>query len=265
VTTQYTLAGSSGQGYQPASFVANAVARVTPPGAITSFVATPSTILQGESSTLSWGGNALGWYVQPGSGTKISVGPARTLVVRPSQTTVYSLTGDGVAATIGPQTATVTVTPRAGTTLTYTQPTGSATLVLLADTCPSPCSSLTLRLKAGASGASLRGVAIDLPLDSSKVSVSSFSTALSAGTAVLGSGPLQDTLVLGAAMGGTGSGPAADVPFAADAEVANVVLALQSQGGQGPVFDGAAQFKAYIQSASGRTPGGVAVGKLEVQ
>ena len=80
-----------------------------------------------------------------------------------------------------------------------------------------------------------------------------------------GNGPLRDTLVLGAARAGTGSGPAADLAFVAGDEVAHFVLALQTQGGQGPVFDGATAFKAFIQSASGRTPGGIAVGRLEAQ
>jgi len=31
------------------------------------------------------------------------------------------------------------------------------------------------------------------------------------------------------------------------------------------VFDGGSAFKSYIQSASGRTPGGIAVGKLEAK
>jgi hypothetical protein len=42
-------------------------------------------------------------------------------------------------------------------------------------------------------------------------------------------------------------------------------VALQSAGGQGVVFDGAQAFRSFIQSASGRTPGGIAVGKLEAK
>lgn len=266
-TTEYTLAGSSGPGFQPASFVVNTVARVTPPVAITSFAANPSTILQGQTSTLSWDGNALGWFVQPGTGTKISVGPAKSLVVRPSQTTVYSLTGEGAGGVVGPQPVTVTVTPRPGTKFVYIEPTVTTeALEFTADNaCTTGCATLTLHIRA-TGATSLRGIAVDLPADSSKISVASFATALDKGAAVLGTGPLKDTLVLGAAQAGTGSGPAPDVSFSAGAEIANLVLALpQPDGGQGLVFDGASQFKAYIQTASARTAGGVAIGKLEVQ
>jgi hypothetical protein len=163
---------------------------------------------------------------------------------------------------------TVTVTPRAGTTLVYTPPVVSGQkLKLIADACATPpCTSLTMRLVAAAA-TSLRGVAIDLPLDSTKVSLdpAAFASTLDAGKAVLGAGPLRDTLVLGAGRKSSGSGPAPDLALAADQEVAHFVLALQAQGGQGPVFDGSTAFKAFIQSASGRTPGGIAVGKLEAQ
>ncbi|MFN2548206.1 MAG: hypothetical protein ABR567_12285 [Myxococcales bacterium] len=264
VTTEYTLEASSGQGFQPGILIVHTVARVTDPVAITSFTATPSTILQGQAATLSWDGNALGWFVQPANGTTINLGPAKSLVVRPSATTAYALTGNGAGGSVGPQSVTVTVTPRPGTTLSYTPAAASGALVLVADTCAAPCTSLTMRLKAGPSGASLRGVAIDLPVDSSKISVGSFATALDAGKAILGSGPLKDTLVFGAARSGSGSGPAGDLTFPADAEVASFVIALQAQGGQGPVF-GTSQFKAYVQSASGLAPGGIAVGSLEVK
>ena len=269
VTTTYTLEASSGPGFQPATIIGHAVARVTQPVAIASFVATPSTILQGQSSTLSWDGNALGWFVTPGGAASITLGPAKSLVVRPSATTAYALTATGLGGTAGPRSVTVTVTPRAGTRLVYTEPAVAAEpLKLTAAACAAPCTALTLRLVA-TGATSLRGVAIDLPIDSTKVSLdaASFASALdaAAGKAVLGNGPLRDTLVLGAARAGTGSGPAADLAFVAGDEVAHFVLALQTQGGQGPVFDGATAFKAFIQSASGRTPGGIAVGRLEAQ
>ena len=76
---------------------------------------------------------------------------------------------------------------------------------------------------------------------------------------------IRDTLVLGTALKGTSGAPAADKPLATGEELSHFVLALQSAGGQGVIFDGSSAFKSYIQSASGRTPGGIAVGKLEAK
>jgi hypothetical protein len=201
------------------------------------------------------------------AGATSNLGGAKLLVVRPAATTTYALTGNGPGGVAGPQELTVTVTPRAGTGLVYTPPpAGSERLRLVADACPAPCKTITLRLVAAAPVA-LRGVAIDLPLDPSKVSLDplTFSSALDAGKAVLGSGPLMGELVLGAAKKGTGTAPAADTSLLGGAELAHFSVALQSLGGQGVVFDGAQAFKSFIQSASGRTPGGIAVGKLEAK
>lgn len=263
-TTTYTLVATSLQGLNPGT--ARAVARVVSLPAITSFTASSAAILQGEPVTLSWTGTALGWSISA-NGAVTNLGAAASLVVRPSSTTTYTLTGSGPGGTAGPQTLTITVTPRPGTTLSYTPPgaVGQA-FTLLADPCAVPCTALTLRLVA-ALPASLRGVAIDLPLDPTKVSLNpaTFASALDAGAAVLGSGRLQNMLVLGAARKGAGGTPAPDLALAAGAELAHFVLALQSSGGQGIVFDGSSAFESFIQSASGRTPGGIAVGRLEAK
>jgi hypothetical protein len=265
VTTTYTLIATSGRSFTPAEVQATAVARVVEPTAIASFTATPPAILQGDAVTLRWDGSALSWSIAAGA-TTTNLGVARLLVVRPAATTTYSLTGNGPGG-VAAQQLTVTVTPRAGTKLVYTPPpSGSERLRLVAVACPAPCTTITLRLLAAAP-VGLRGVAIDLPLDASKVSLDplTFSSALDAGKAVLGSGPLAGQLVLGAVKKGTGTAPAADSSLLAGVELAHFSVALQSAGGQGVVFDGAQAFTSFIQSASGRTPGGIAVGKLEAK
>ncbi len=85
---------------------------------------------------------------------------------------------------------------------------------------------------------------------------------------MLGTGPLRGQLVIGAALKGSGTAFAADMnlaPNTASAEVLHFSVALQALGGQGIVFDGATAFASFIQSASGRTPGGIAVGRLEAK
>ncbi len=279
-TTTYTIYATSSVGFVPAQVSARAVARVVEPAAITSFTATPAALLQGEAATLRWDGTALGWSVAAtngaatnGSATNLGIG--RSLLVRPAATTTYSLTGVGPGGAAGPQLVMVTVTPRVATTLAYTPPMpGGETLRLRADDCAAPCAVLTLRLVA-ATAVGLRGVSVNLPLDSLKLSLdaASFQTGLDTGKAVLGTGPLRDRLVLGAALKGSGAAPAADRALAAGDELLHFAVALQPQGGQGVVFDGAAAFAsgcercgaAFIQTASGRTPGGIAVGKLEAK
>ena len=260
-TTVYTLSATSSIGYMPPVTVVTAAARVVQPVSIASFSAAPSTIAQGDPATLSWDGTAQSWAIG-----QADLGPAKSMTVRPSQTTTYTLTAKGATGDTETRTATVTVTPRAGTGLAYAAPAASTGLVLLADACAAPCTSLTLRLKA-AGAVSLRGVALDLPLDSTKVSLdpATFRSAFDTGASVVGNGPLHDTLVLGAARNGAGGVPAADLAFSPGDEVAHFVLALQPQGGQGPVFDGSLAFRAFIQSASGRAAGGVAVGRLDAQ
>lgn len=264
LTTSYVLAAASVPPFN--AVVGHAVARVVEAAAITSFTASPTSILQGEAVTLSWEGTALSWTIDVG-GVDSRLGTAKSLVVRPPETTTYTLTGAGPGGTSAPQPLTVSVTPRAGTTLDYTPPAAApGMLKVVADACASPCIALTLRLLAAAP-VSLRGVAVDLPFDSTKASVNpaGFGSALDAGAAVLGSGLLADTLVLGAAKKGTGTAPAADTALATGAEVAHFTLVLRPAGGQGVIFDGASVFKAFVQSASGRTAGGIAVGKLEAK
>ena len=267
-TTVYTLTAFNKEGRVPASVTAPIVARVFTPPSVSSFLATPAAILQGESSTLSWSGNAVRYSVSDGT-TTFDPGPRRSLVVRPAATTTY--TGGALAT---PPIATVTVTPRAGTTLSYAPPTAGA-LQLVADPCSAPCSAVTLKIKATAA-IQLRGVALDLPLDPTKVGFnpSTFSTPISGALskAALGSGSLRDTLVLGLALKGSGAAAASDLTLNPGDELARFTLTLSPAAGAGVVFDGAAlaaqpasAFKAVLQRASGRVANAIAVGKLEAQ
>jgi hypothetical protein len=279
-TATYTLSATSLTGVYPASVTARAVARVVPAASISFFTATPVPpappvlpLQQGDAAQLSWDGTALGWAVTA-SGITTNLGVKKSLVVRPSTTTTYSLTGTGPGGAAGPQQLTVSVKARAGTTLVYTPPTVTTEkLQLVADPCsPTACTAMTLRLMAAAAPVALRGVVIDLPLDSTKISLdpatfaAPFVTDASpAAKAALGTGPLKNTLVLGAALKGSGTAPATDRSLAAAAEVLHFSVALQQSGGQGIVFDGATAFVSFIQSFSGRTPGGIAVGRLEAK
>src|SRR5258708_15020802 len=114
----------------------------------------------------------------------------------------------------------------------------------------SPCTHIPLQL-VPAGTAPVRGVALNVPLDSSKVSMSGFAANSSlfapdspvAAKAVLGSGPLKDTLVIGAAKKGGCTSPvtcaaAADFTVMGTTELAHVVLTLVPAGGKGIVFDG---------------------------
>jgi hypothetical protein len=266
-TTIYTLTAYNKDGRQPASVTAKIAARVGVPPSVNNFAVDKPSIVQGDSATLSWQGNAVSYSVSDGT-TTFNVGPRRSLVVRPAGTSTYTLkaVGPGGTSTAGPVTVTVTSNP--ATALVYTAP-AAAPLQLVADTCSAnPCTDLTLHLRAG-SAVQLRGLALNIPLDTTKVSLTGFVTSLSpASKGTIGSGLLQGTLVIGVALEGTGAAPAQDVTLNPGDEVGNFTLRLLPAGGVGNVFNGASPpvgYKALIQSAAGRTAGAVAVGKLDAQ
>jgi hypothetical protein len=269
-TTIYTLTASNRPGRIPATMTAKMTARVAQPPSVSSFTANPASITQGDPSTLSWTGNATTYSVTDGT-TTFNVGARRDLVVRPSATTTYTLHAVGPGGSlVSPPQAIVTVAPHLATSLVYTAP-AAGDLRLVAD-CGSPCTEVTLRITAAAN-VQLRGMALDLPLDVTKVRFdpASFvsSVAGAESKAKLGSSALQDTLVIGIALKGTGSAPAQDVTFNTGQDLASFKLTLLSAGGRGTVFNGASTagtaYKASIQSASGRTANAIAVGKLEAQ
>jgi hypothetical protein len=273
-TTVYTLTAYNKPGRTPATLTARITARVATSPSVGAFTATPASIVQGDPSTLTWTGNATSYSVDDGT-SSVALGPRRSLVVRPSATTTYTLRAEGPGGKLSnPPTVTVTVEPHPGSTLSYTGPSGGA-LQLVADPCPAPCASMTLRIRATAA-VQLRGAALDLPLDATKVGFDpgSFTSALpgAVGRAAMGSGPLRDALVLGIALAGNGSAPAPDVTVDAGGDLAQFSLTLLPAGCRGTVFDGFAlaaspglPYKASVQRASGRTVNAIAIGKLEAQ
>ena len=106
VTTTYTLTATNAAG----SVTATATVTVNPapqPPIISSFIATPSTLTVGQSSTLSWivtGATSLS--IDNGVGTVTGT----SKVVSPTVTTTYTLTATNAAGSVT-ATATVTVNP----------------------------------------------------------------------------------------------------------------------------------------------------------
>jgi hypothetical protein len=272
-TTIYTLTAYNKDGRQPASVTAKMVARVGTPPSVSNFAVDKPSIVQGDSATLSWQGNAVNYSVSDGTST-FNVGPRRSLVVRPATNTTYTLhaVGPGGTSTAGPVTVAVQAHP--ATSLTYGTP-AAAPLQLVADPCTSPpCTAVTFRIKPTAT-VQLRGLALNLPFDTTKVSFGGFDVGpalANANTkvAAMGSGLLQGVLVIGIAFNGTGAAVAQDATLdasnpAAD-EAAHFTLTLLSAGGAGTVFDGSAPgagYKAVIQNAAGRTYNAIAVSKLD--
>jgi hypothetical protein len=207
--------------------------------------------------------------------TTFNVGPRRSLVVRPQTSTTYTLNATGPGGVLAlPPSILVSVNAQPATTsLVYTGP-GAAPLQLVFNDCNSPCTAVTLKIVA-TSAVQLRGIALDLPLDTTKVSFDAASFSLgpalpgAVSKAALGSGALQDTLALGIALKGTGTAPAQDVTVSAGAELARFTLGLLPAGGPGMVFNGAtpaaSPYKAILQSASGRVANAIAVGRLDAQ
>jgi len=274
LTTVYTLTANNKPGLSPASVTAKITARVASPPSVTGFTANPNPVTQGQPTTLSWIGNASSYSVTDGT-TTFNVGPRRSVVVRPQADTTYTLnaTGPGGVPPIPPRILVKVNSQPTTTALVYTAP-GGGPLQLVFHGCNSPCTALTLKIVA-TSAVQLRGIALDLPLDTTKVSFDAASFGLGPALpgavpkAALGSGPLQDTLALGIALKGTGTAPAQDVTVAAGAELARFTLVLVPTGGPGTVFSGAtpaaSPYKAMIQSASGRAANAIAVGKLDAQ
>ncbi len=110
-TTTYTLTATNATG----SVTATATVTVNPapqPPTISSFIATPSTIIVGQSSTLSWAvSGATSLSIDNGVG---DVTGTTSKIVSPTGTTTYTLTATNTAGSVT-STATVTVTPLSST------------------------------------------------------------------------------------------------------------------------------------------------------
>jgi len=101
LTTTYTLTATGPGG----TITANVTVTVNTPPAITSFTASPTSIIAGASSTLSWSTtNATSVTISNGVGTQPVSG---SVSVTPTSTTTYTLTATGPG---GSTTATATVT-----------------------------------------------------------------------------------------------------------------------------------------------------------
>jgi hypothetical protein len=270
-TTSYTLTAFNQPGHTPESVTSTITARVVLPPSVGTFSAAPTSIEQGDAALLSWTGTAASWSVSDDRGGVFNLGPRRSLLVRPAADTTYTLHGAGPGGPLSSQPAVkVSVTPHPASRLSYQPPSGGA-LQLLADACADPCAGITLRVRA-ASDVPLRGFALNLPLDLTKVSFdpATFVSSLAGAPAraALGKGPLAGTLVMAAALEGIGTAAATDVTLPAGAELLRFNLSLISAGGRGSVFSGAAPvanpvYKALIQSASGRSANLLAVGSLD--
>src|SRR5207253_703344 len=260
-TTVYTLTAYNKTDKSPPSLTAKITARVARPPSVSNFVASPPAITQGASTRLSWSGDAVNYSVSDGT-TTFNVGPRRSLVVRPAATTAYTLQAVGPGGTVTTPPLTVTVDPHPATALTYSNP-ASGALQLVADC--SPCAPVTLRIKATAT-VQLRGVALNLPLDSTKVTFDGFAAgpALTGGVskATMGRGPLQDVLVIGIALEGTGTAAAQDVTLNSGDELAHFTLGLVSAGveeGIGTVDTRHEQAAAHAADATARLTRGIGV------
>lgn len=279
-TTTYTLIVTGAAG-TTAPAPAIGTVRVGAAPTLT-FNADKLDISQGEHATLTWSGTARSYSVSDGT-TTTALGPLLSLVVHPALATTYTLTGTSAAATAtATRTLTINVTQRLGVALVYTDPvTPTGQVALMKDAASTP-TKLVLKLVT-LQMVIASALALNLPLDSSKVSIDTTAgnagpgltvnaAALNPGSppaakAVLGNGPLQDVLVIGVAQR-----PAlGDKTIPSGIELARITLDLVAAGGKGIVFDGTAlpaNYRALIRGST-TTPDGAsstfAIGKLEVQ
>ncbi|MDE2312094.1 MAG: hypothetical protein KGJ93_03350 [Patescibacteria group bacterium] len=104
-TTTYTLSATNSQGTVTSQATVTVVPQSTAPPTVSSFIASPSSITSGQSSTLSWS-------VSSGATVSIDNGVGNvsgsSVMVTPSQTTTYTLTAANAGGSITAQT-TVTV------------------------------------------------------------------------------------------------------------------------------------------------------------
>ncbi|GEM_PF-836282 len=111
-TTTYTLTAMnvSGTATKPVTITVNPLPPVAP--VISTFTATPATIISGQSSTLSWvlsGGAATTLSIDNSVGSVLG---ASSKTVSPTSTTTYTLTATNVTGTVT-KSVTITVNPKA--------------------------------------------------------------------------------------------------------------------------------------------------------
>jgi hypothetical protein len=238
----------------------------TPKPSIGSFTATPATVLQGGSATLSWtvtGATSLGIDNGVGgvSGTSVSVSPTATAT--------YTLTATNSA---GSTTAFATVNVLR---LQYSAPAAGGAVRLVQNAAFTGTHAV-LDLVVGATPLTAFGVALNLPVATSRATLNGLDVSASAlvptsasetaAKAVLPSaGPLAGVFVLGVAH--HKSGPTdLDQTLAAGALLARFSFDLSASATAGTVFDGS-HFSGLLLSAA-LTPvaatSGFALGTLAV-
>jgi len=259
------------------------------------------TISQGNAVTLTWSG-ARSYVLDDQSGTPIALGPLTSYTARPSKTTFYTLTAtNGAASTMKSLTVTVIGVP--GTQLKYSDPVVPVgAVVQLRQSAASTTTVLVLELVTTQAVSAASAVALDLPLDSSKVALATApgnagpgfqvdpnNDALDPGLtgggviaakAVIGtSGPLADTLALGIAQKPSGPGRVANIDkqLASGVVLARLTLTLAPGAGVGQVFDGSTSdgkvfnnraARALLRAGNATAPGATsafAIGTLVVQ
>ena len=236
---------------------AQAVVRVVSPPTISSFSASPTSILQGSTALLSWTGNGLGYSLNDGA-VDTNVGAQTHAKVSPAATTTYTLTARGPAGASVTRTQMVTVTPAGGTrTLSYADPVSlpaGAALALRQDASSTPGKVVLNVVTTQAVQAN--ALAFSLALDGSKVALDALSgsdlspgftvnsAALNPGTAPSAAkaslrtgGPLANVLTLGIAQKPAGSGAApGDASIASGTILCTVRLVPAANAGPGLVF-----------------------------
>ncbi|TMA26070.1 MAG: hypothetical protein E6J78_15170 [Deltaproteobacteria bacterium] len=265
-TTTYTLTASNSFG----SSTAAATVTVNPlVPVISSFTASPGTIMAGQSSTLSWSvSNATSLSISQGVGTVAGTSKS----VSPDQTTAYILSATGEGTTV---TATATVHVLR---LQYSDPApgGAARLVRNA---ASTSTRAVLDLIVGSSPQSAFGLALDLAVDTGRATFDAATGFDIAGSAlapnangeiaakaiVPSTGPLAGVLVAGIAHRKTGPADL-DQVLAAGALLARFSFDMKSGAAAGKVFDDTAFGAVLLSSAlSPVVPkSGFAIGMLSV-
>jgi hypothetical protein len=269
-TTTYTLTAYGSGSSKDTAKVTITVGQSGP--TISSFTASPSSITQGQSATLSFttvGATSLS--IDNGVG---DVSGKSSVTVTPAATTTYTLTATNASGSTTAQ-ATVTVTaPQGGTKLAYVDP--SAGALRLVKNASSSDAHAVLDLVVGDQPLTGFGVALNLPLDAAKVqyadgnlvptsAMTTFSTAK-----LPSSGPMAGVLTVGVARK-KGAKTDGDVALAAGTLLFTITLDLKAQAPLGTVFDGAspgAGFRAALLSVDGSevvSSSAVAVGALSVQ
>ena len=253
-TTTYTLS-VTGQGGTAAPAPVTATARVAALPTISAFSANPSTITQGQSTTLSWtaSADALAFSLDNGVGPQ---GLRTSATVRPSATATYTLTATGAGGS-ATRTAIVTVNPAAGTrALVYTDPAtipAGALLKLVKDS-TSTSTKLVLKLVT-TQATSASALAFAVALDGTKVALDAAAAgdvspgfvvntaALDPGTPAAAKaslrtdGALANVLTFGISRKPAGGGALpGDAALASGTEVARFRLVIASGAGPGAVF-----------------------------